>query len=352
MRGLSEIGLAAHAVNAEPRRAVMRAAKAWALVIRGNRFGGLYAPEVRELRRLTARRRASPIERWDAAVQMGSDFGVPFPRKFVTYEDMTVRQMARLFPLERVLGASGVERWIAAQAKCYETALGCCVASRWAAESVIRDYEIDPAKVHVVGFGRNHEPAVVDRDWSRPRFLFVGYDWERKNGPMLLRAFARVREHAPSAQLDLVGGHGEVSAEGITTHGALDFSDRVQREHIRALFESATCFVMPSQWEPFGMAYIEAAAAGVPSIGTNVGGVSDIVGPDGGIIIDPSSEDALVEAMALLCDPERASKMGAYAAERSRHFTWSAVARRLARALQLPGDWSSPSLDLFPAPAR
>ena len=34
----------------------------------------------------------------------------------------------------------------------------------------------------VVGFGRNCEPRPVPRDWREPRFLFVGVDWQRKNG--------------------------------------------------------------------------------------------------------------------------------------------------------------------------
>jgi glycosyltransferase involved in cell wall biosynthesis len=123
--------------------------------------------------------------------------------------------------------------------------------------------------------------------------------------------------------------------EGVTAHGPLAFSDPRQRAHAEALFESATCFVMPSQCENFGIVYVEAAAAGVPSIGTTVGGAADAIGEEGGLLVDPADEEALVEAMAAMCDPERARNMGAAARDRSHLFTWKAVAGRIADALGL-----------------
>jgi glycosyltransferase involved in cell wall biosynthesis len=334
-RGLAEIGWSGRLVSAEPPRSVIRAAEAWALVVHRHRYGGMLAPEVRSLRRSTARRRARRARPFDGVVQMGSDFGIPFADRFVTYEDMTVRQFVRVFNLESVLGAVAVRRWLAAQAEIYDAALGCCVASRWAADSIVGDYGVERSKVHVVGIGRNYEPRLVERDWSRPRFLFVGYDWDRKNGPMLVEAFARVREAVPAARLDIVGGHPALELEGVTTHGSLDFSQPAERERVQVLFESATCFVMPSQFEPLGIAYVEAAAAGVPSIGTIVGGGSDVIGRDGGVVVDPGDADALVEAMTTMCDPVRAATMGAAARSRAHLFTWSAVAERLLAVLGL-----------------
>jgi glycosyltransferase involved in cell wall biosynthesis len=343
-RGLSHLGFDAVFIDAEPRGAVTRIAKAWAMVVHRNRHGGMYAPEIRELRRLTARLRASRMGRLDAIIQMGSDFGVPLAGKRVTYEDMTVVQRVHVDNLEPVLGAGAIKRWIQAQAKCYEVAIGCCVASQWAADSIMRDYCVDPRKVHVVGAGRNYEPRPIKRDWSQPRFLFVGYDWERKNGPMLLRAFGHLKNGVPEARLDIAGGHPRIDMDGVFTYGALDFSNPRDRAQVEALFESATCFVMPSKFEPFGIVYVEAAAAGVPSIGTLVGGARDAIGDAAGLLVDPSDEHALVEAMAIMSDPRCASMMGAAAAERSSLFTWTAVAERIAPVLELPVELSSEPL--------
>lgn len=342
-RGLRELGLESHFIDAEPPRAVTLAAKTWAAFVRGNRHGGMLAPEIRELRCLTAYLRARGAGALDAVIQMGSDFGVPFSGQLAMYEDMTVEQFLRVAQVEPLLGSTAARNWVAAQATCYDVAVACCVASRWAADSIVRDYGVDRSKVHVVGCGRNYEPRSVNRDWAYPRFFFMGYDWERKNGPMLLRAFAHLKEREPDARLDIAGGHPRVEMDGVVAHGPLDVSQPRDRARAHALFETATCFVMPSKFEPFGMVYVEAAVAGVPSIGTIVGGARDVIGEDGGLLVNPSSQEALVEAMALMCQPSRASVMGAAALRRSGLFTWRAVAERIIGVLQpLP----RPSVDL------
>lgn len=332
--GLSALGFKAEFIDAEPRRSVVRLAQIWTTLAYGNRSGGMLAPEIRELRRVCARLRA-PRRAPDGVVQMGSDFGVPLPGRLVTYDDQTVSQLARVYPIRELLGADAVTRWIREQGKCYEAAVTCCVMSRWTADSIVHDYNVDPGKVRVVGAGRNYNARPVERDWTPPRFLFMGYDWERKNGELVLRAFARLRERVRDARLDIAGGHPRVDMEGVTAHGPLRLSDPHERAHAEELFESATCFVMPSQCENFGIVYVEAAAAGVPSIGTTIGGAADAIGQEGGLLVDPSNDEALVAAMAAMCDPERARRMGAAARARSHLFTWEAVARRITEALGL-----------------
>lgn len=322
-------------INAQPGKTLSLAAKLWATTARRNRHGGLYAPEVRDLYRLTARIRGFRANALDAVVQMGSDFHIPFPRRFVTYEDMTVPQLVELDSLWDLLGAAAIERWTEGQARCYDAATSCCVGSRWAAESIVSEYGVDRSKVAIVGFGRNYEPRPVARDWTRPRFFFMGHDWERKNGPSVLRAFAELRERVPEVRLDVAGGHPRIEMDGVVTHGSLDLVEPLARAQAESLFETATCFVMPSRFEPFGMVYAEAAAAGVPSIGTTVGGARDVIGEKGGLLVDPADERALTEAMMALCDPGTASAMGRAALERSRLFTWRAVAERIVRALGL-----------------
>jgi glycosyltransferase involved in cell wall biosynthesis len=165
--------------------------------------------------------------------------------------------------------------------------------------------------------------------------LFVGIDWERKGGPLLLRAFARVRSSIPTATLDVIGGHPSLQQEGVRFHGVLSHEREHEREIVLRLFSRATCFVMPSLVEPFGIAYVEAASAGIPSIGSDLGGPRDVIGSDGGIVVAPDDEDALLEAMLRLADPETAQRMGDAASERSALYTWPKVAERLMRALGL-----------------
>jgi glycosyltransferase involved in cell wall biosynthesis len=278
-----------------------------------------------------ALRRARPL---DGIVQIGTGYTLPGGLPVATYEDMTIPQ-TKTHPYVGwdLLTQRSFASRMARQRRAYEQARACCVTSPWAAESVLNDYGIAPQKVHVVGIGCNHTAPPAQRDWSEPRFLFVGLDWERKNGSGVLRAFARLREQVPTARLDLVGGHPPLSQAGVSGHGILRLDIPEQHEHLERLFAEATCFVMPSHSEASAIAYVEAASAGLPSIGTSAGGSGYLIG-DGGLIVEPGDEQALFATMLRLADPEVAAGMGAAAKERSRLFSWEAVASRLLSALE------------------
>jgi glycosyltransferase involved in cell wall biosynthesis len=258
--------------------------------------------------------------------------GVPL----VTYEDMTVPLALRSgYALWRALPKRAVRARRRTQAELYRRAVACCAVTGFARDSIERDYGVDAAKVSVIGVGRNHESVVLERDWSRPRFLFVGREWERKQGDRVLAAFAQVRERMPAARLDLAGDHPAVDAPGVTGHGQL------AGPAVAALFAQATCLVMPSLVEPAGIVYAEAGAAGTPSIGTSVGGAPEMIG-DGGVVVDPHDQQALERAMLELTDPDLAQRLGAAASRHSEQFTWRATAERLLAALGQGGGATAP----------
>lgn len=271
----------------------------------------------------------------DAALAIGSGFSLRAAIPTATYEDMTVAQAMRQPGSEyERLGERQAQRWLRRQQRNYERAQACCVASEWAANSVRKDYGVDPAKVHVIGFGRNSEPQSPARDWSVPRFVFIGIDWERKQGQSVLDAFAFVRERHPEATLDLIGGHPRVATPGVTGHGVLALDSVGDRERQAAILARSTCLVLPSKFEPFGIAYVDAGAAGVPSIGTTSGGAATAVG-DGGVLVEPADSQGLREAMLKLCDPETARQLGERAFKHAAELSWCKVAERFLSAIGL-----------------
>jgi len=273
----------------------------------------------------------------DGYVQVGSSYALPAGLASVTHDDMTVVQAARAgYPGIKLLSRRELRERIELQRLAFERARACCVVTRWAGDSIVEDYGIAPEKIRVVGGGRNHDPRPAVRDWSTPRFLFVGKDWERKNGPLVLRAFGRLRQAIPEATLDVVGRHPAIEQDGVTTHGWLSLDDAADRRTLDSLFERATCFVMPSKHEPSGIVFSEANAAGIPSIGSTEGGSGELVGAPGHVV-HPDDEDGLVAAMTDLSDPVNAERRGAQAALRSRDYTWPCVGERVLRALELPG---------------
>lgn len=88
---------------------------------------------------------------------------------------------------------------------------------------------------------------------------------------------------------------------------------------------------MPSKVEPFGIAVIEAARAGLPVVGTAVGGMLElVVSGKTGFLVTPGNIDELEGALAtLLADPLLCESMGREGAAWAEEFSWELVSRRI-----------------------
>ncbi len=166
--------------------------------------------------------------------------------------------------------------------------------SNWAAND-LRHRGISDDRILVL-------PPGVDLDEWRPRpelarppserlrLLFVGGNFVRKGGDLLLDVFSR--HFADQCQLDIVTRDRVEPRPNVTVHRAEPNSPLLHQ-----LYASADLFVLPTRAECFGIATIEAMASGIPVIMGNVGGAKDIV-QDGstGWLIEPSPS-ALVAAL-------------------------------------------------------
>lgn len=330
--GLEDCGAEVVVCDVEAWRGVPRVVHRWLRAVGRLDQGWTYSREMMTGRELSARWRSWKLRPVDGWVVIGSDMGVPVRGRFVTFEDMTVVQAFRhnFFP-------SFPERtatyWRANQARLYARATRCCAASAWAATSITRDYGIDQTKVEVVGLGRNLMVPPSDRDWSKPRYLFVGRDWERKNGPAVLEAFSRIRAGGIcDAELAVVGAHPPLEVAGVHGYGPLNYDRPSERSMLVNLFQSSTCLVLPSTIEPYGIVYAEAAAAGLPSIGTTVGGAGEAIGP-AGLTVEPDDRAGLMAAMVRMADPDVARRYGASGPGHAASLTWQRVAARIIGAL-------------------
>lgn len=258
----------------------------------------------------------------------------------LTYDDGTFKQMID-HPESDISQAgfprSHVDRWIRRQAASCSVASLCCTSTRWAAASIESDYAVSRDQIAVVGMGHRPRTASSEkRDWSKPRFLFVGIDWQRKNGAAVLAAFERVHRIFPDSTLNLVGEHPRIDASGVVGHGLIPRGDSQGQRHLDGLYATATAFVLPSRFDPSPISYLEAASAGLPVIATAVGGAGELLG-QGAITVDPTNPAEIETAMLRLCQPEVARRLGAEAAQAAASSRWADVASRIIAEVERLG---------------
>ncbi len=203
----------------------------------------------------------------------------------------------------------------------FRRAAAVVATSRWAADALHARYPDCRTPVHVVPnpvLLHHFDPSWIERRRARartgaaPHVLFVGGDFPRKGGFDLLAAWTAGNFHAV-ATLDLVTNWDlpAVLPPGVRMWRGVE----AHSPEWQARWAQADVFVMPTRNEAFGIVYQEAAAAGVPAIGTAHNAVPEIV-HDGetGILVRPGDIPALVGAMhALMDSAELRHRMGSRA---------------------------------------
>jgi starch synthase len=245
------------------------------------------------------------------------------------------------------LPAREIDRALEFEGEVYRSMDRVFTFSRYLRDSIIRNHGVDESRVAVLGAGLNldgvPEPA-PDKRYDSKEVLFIGVDFERKGGPHLLRAFQEVRDKHPRAVLHLVGPRQldvppELSA-GVRYHGFLSKREARDAALLQELFDRSCLFVMPSLYEPFGIAPLEAMANGVPALVSDAWALRELVEPGvTGERVQVGSESHLAEKItALLSSPERLKEMG----ERGRRevlakYRWEDVVDRLLKTIDSGG---------------
>lgn len=182
--------------------------------------------------------------------------------------------------------------------------------SKWAAQSLIDDYGIPSHKIHVIppGIELDRWPILVRRrSQDEPvRLLFVGADFERKGGDLLLDVFRqRLQDRC---ELHLVTRSNVTTQPGVHVYRDLSPND----PNLRNLYACCDIFVLPTRADCFSLASIEAMATGLPVITTAVGGIPEIVAEGrSGFLIAPDDGVTLAQRLETLVEaPELRAWMG------------------------------------------
>lgn len=201
------------------------------------------------------------------------------------------------------------------------------------------------AKTNLIFNGVNTQLFYPRPELREPKTIFfVGSFIPQKGVLQLLQAYERVLEAHPDAKL-VVGGsvtfgveretpyirHVRQVAENIKQrHGSeVQFTGSIHHDkELPTWFQRATVFSCPSLFhEPFGLVNAEAMACATPVVGTNRGGVPEVLG-GGGVTVNPEDTDGFAAQLnRLLSSPGECALLGAAGLERSRTvFDWKVIA--------------------------
>lgn len=203
-------------------------------------------------------------------------------------------------------------------------------------------------RVDVIGLGVDPEPFdAVDATAAKsalgfgehPVIGFIGQLGVHKGVDTLLEAMPAIWERRPDTRVLIAGSHTEFARQIETRVAQYDEESRKKvvlhydfdEAEKPGLFGAVDVFVYPSGYESFGVAFLEAWAAGKPVIGCRNGAVPDVIrdGQDGVLVPFRDAEALAATALSLLENPEWARGMGLIGRARvSDRHRWSAVARR------------------------
>jgi glycosyltransferase involved in cell wall biosynthesis len=172
-----------------------------------------------------------------------------------------------------------------------------------------------------------------------PYFLFVGKLTPRRNVPMLMEAFARIKDKHRLPHKLLVAGinttgidlAGHAKSLGISSHFV--HTGYVPNEDLLLLYNASDCFVLPYSYEALSLTTMEAQAVGVPVITTDVPGLRETTGGHA-LLLPEAAVEPLAEAMLRIAeDRELHRRLGEDGLAFMKEFTWERTARATLETL-------------------
>jgi glycosyltransferase involved in cell wall biosynthesis len=265
---------------------------------------------------------------YDFSFQIGSLYDASFPGlPHFVYTDHTYMENTR-YP-DYKPSSLPKRKWLELEAKIYGNATLNFTRSSNITASMVNDYHCDPKKIVCVYAGNNAaykgSLSKGKDSYSSKKILFVGNFWERKGGPELIKAFSLVHEKHSDAQLFILGAKPEIELPGVQAIGKVPITE------LYKYYMEAAVFCLPTRWEPFGIAFLEALSFKLPVVATRLGAIPDFIRDnENGYLIKPGdAEDLSRKLLALIEDPAKCEEFGETGYEiYQENYSWENVSQK------------------------
>jgi phosphatidylinositol alpha-mannosyltransferase len=200
------------------------------------------------------------------------------------------------------------------------------------------DYVTIPNGVNCARFASPSIKPIARFNDGRPNILFVGRLEARKGFRHLLRAYPYIKSVVPHARLIVVGAFGDKEKAPFLRYAraqklrGIHFVGYVSPEELPRYYHTATVFCAPNTgFESFGIILLEAMAAGVPIVASDIAGFQTVVEDcREGLLVAPGDDRAIAHALIeLLTDPARRAQMSECGKQKAAQHDWKLIARRV-----------------------
>lgn len=204
---------------------------------------------------------------------------------------------------------------------------------RAAAKTSVIPFGVDPS----FHSGSEERSGRIRRRWDLDGeiILYVGRQDPYKNVAGLIEIFSRVVRKRPGARLVIAGAEDPRYCEISRAIQDLNLADKVvvtgflRQEELVDLYREASCVVLPSLYEGFGLPVLEAFTIGAPVVASNAASIPEIAG-EAALLLDPKKpelwDDAIVQ---VLSDPRMRGSLVERGKARARSFSWEIAAGKI-----------------------
>lgn len=213
-------------------------------------------------------------------------------KPIVVYNDATFAGMINYYDAFSNLCAETIKKGNELEQQALDNCTLAIYSSDWAAESAIKNYNVSPSKIKVVPMGANIacnrsiadiKEILKNKSKDVCHLLFLGVDWVRKGGDLVLETARLLNERGIKTELH-IAGIADLPVKNlpsfVKSYGFISKSTPEGQKKLSALIAQSHFLVVPSQAEAYGLVFCEANSFGLPAIATKTGGIPTIIKDD------------------------------------------------------------------------